>query len=47
MTIFESILVALFCMIVVFCVLGMLWALIRVFSLIIGVIEGFRKKQAS
>ncbi len=35
----ESILVALFCMAVVFAVLGILWAIIRCFSLIILSIE--------
>jgi Na+-transporting methylmalonyl-CoA/oxaloacetate decarboxylase gamma subunit len=35
----ESILTALFCMLVVFAVLGILWAIIRVFSLLINLIE--------
>jgi Na+-transporting methylmalonyl-CoA/oxaloacetate decarboxylase gamma subunit len=39
MAISQSILVALFCMAVVFAVLGMLWAIIRIFSLIINLIE--------
>jgi hypothetical protein len=47
MSVFESILIALFCMVVVFAVLGILWGLIRLFSLIIGAMEGFRKKNAS
>ncbi len=34
----ESVLVALFCMAVVFAVLGILWALIRLFSIIIGML---------
>jgi Oxaloacetate decarboxylase, gamma chain. len=39
MSVSESILVALFCMLVVFIVLGVLWALIRLFSLVIQAIE--------
>ncbi|MDF2905219.1 MAG: hypothetical protein K0R34_540 [Herbinix sp.] len=39
MAISQSILVALFCMAVVFVVLGMLWAIIRIFSMIINAIE--------
>jgi len=35
----ESILIALFCMLVVFTVLGILWAIIRCFSSIIMLIE--------
>lgn len=35
----ESVLVAVFCMVVVFAVLGILWALIRLFSMIIGMLE--------
>lgn len=35
----ESVLVAIFCMAVVFAVLGILWALIRLFSMIIGMLE--------
>ncbi len=39
MTVLESIPIALSCMSVVFAVLGMLWAILRVFSLIIRFIE--------
>ncbi|WFR59242.1 OadG family protein [Anaerocolumna sp. AGMB13025] len=39
MSISESILIGLFCMAVVFAVLGILWAIIRVFSSIIMSIE--------
>lgn len=35
----DSILVAIFCVVVVFAVLGILWAIIRIFSSIIRVIE--------
>ena len=35
----QSILVAVFCMAVVFSVLGVLWAIIRIFSMIITMIE--------
>lgn len=47
MSIPESILIALFCISVVFTVLGILWALIRLFSLVIGAITGSRKKIKS
>lgn len=39
MQISESILIGLFCMAVVFSVLSILWALIRLFSFIIGKLE--------
>lgn len=39
MAISETILVALFVMAVVFTVLGILWVIIKIFSLIIGRIE--------
>jgi Na+-transporting methylmalonyl-CoA/oxaloacetate decarboxylase gamma subunit len=42
MTIPESLLVGLFCMTVVFCVLAMLFAIIRIFS---GLISAFAKDQ--
>ncbi len=45
MSVAESVLVALFCMLVVFVVLGVLWALIRLFSMIIQAIE--KKKDNS
>jgi Na+-transporting methylmalonyl-CoA/oxaloacetate decarboxylase gamma subunit len=35
----KSILVAIFCMAVVFVVLGVLWAIVRIFSLLINSIE--------
>lgn len=35
----ESVLVAIFCMAVVFAVLGILWALIRIFSFAISILE--------
>lgn len=43
----TSLLVALFCMLVVFAVLSILFALIRVFSAIIGVFTTGRKKPVS
>ncbi len=46
MAISQSILVALFCMAVVFAVLGMLWAIIRIFSLIINLIENNQQKES-
>jgi Na+-transporting methylmalonyl-CoA/oxaloacetate decarboxylase gamma subunit len=39
MSLIESILVAVFTMAVVFVVLGMLWAIIRVFSSVIQAVE--------
>jgi Na+-transporting methylmalonyl-CoA/oxaloacetate decarboxylase gamma subunit len=36
----ESMLIALFCMAVVFAVLAILWALIRLFSLVVRKLEG-------
>ncbi len=39
MQVTQSILVAIFCMAVVFAVLGVLWAIIRIFSMIIMIIE--------
>ncbi|MDF2942570.1 MAG: hypothetical protein K0S01_1428 [Herbinix sp.] len=47
MSISESILTALFCMIVVFAVLGVLWAIIRLFSSIILIIEKTKEKRSS
>lgn len=44
MSVPESILYALFCMVVVFVVLIMLWAIIRVFSFLTTMIE---KKQTA
>jgi len=43
----ESISVALFCMVVVFAVLGMLWAIIRIFSYAIRLIEYRNVKGSS
>lgn len=43
----ESVLIALFCMAVVFVVLGILWGLIRIFSFIIGIIEKRNEKSSS
>ncbi len=45
MTLSESLLIALFCMAVVFSVLGILWAVIRLFSATIMTIE--KKKEKS
>jgi Na+-transporting methylmalonyl-CoA/oxaloacetate decarboxylase gamma subunit len=42
MSLSESILIAVFCMAVVFAVLGILWVLIRLFS---AVIMGIEKKN--
>jgi Na+-transporting methylmalonyl-CoA/oxaloacetate decarboxylase gamma subunit len=42
MTISQSLLVGLFCMTVVFCVLAMIFVIIRIFSALIGI---FAKKQ--
>lgn len=39
MSLLDSVLTALFCMAVVFAVLGILWILIRLFSFIISVFE--------
>lgn len=39
MSVSESILVAIFCMGVVFVVFGMLWVFMRIFSLVIQTIE--------
>lgn len=47
LTLAESLLYALFCMVVVFVVLGVLWALIRVFSILIGFIEKLSNKSTS
>jgi Na+-transporting methylmalonyl-CoA/oxaloacetate decarboxylase gamma subunit len=47
MSLSESILIALFCMAVVFAVLGVLWAIIRVFSTIIMSIEKKRGANSS
>jgi Na+-transporting methylmalonyl-CoA/oxaloacetate decarboxylase gamma subunit len=44
MTFIESILIALFCIAVVFSVLGILWGIIRVFSTIINIIEQKQEK---
>lgn len=43
----ESILTALFCMAVVFAVLGILWAMIRIFSSFIGMIENKHGKDTT
>lgn len=43
----DSVLVALFTMSVVFAVLAMLWAIIRVFSLIIQTLESRKAKISS
>ena len=43
----ESILTALFCMAVVFTTLSLLWAIIRLFSIIIRMIERPKKKDPS
>ncbi|MDF2908856.1 MAG: hypothetical protein K0R34_4177 [Herbinix sp.] len=45
MAISQSILVALFCMAVVFSVLGMLWAIIRIFSIVINMIDNNHGKE--
>ncbi len=39
MSFIESVLVALFCMAVVFVVLGMLWAILRLFSSAVRLLE--------
>lgn len=39
MSVLESVLTALFCMLTVFAVLGILWGLIRLFSIIVQSIE--------
>ncbi len=41
----KSILVAIFCMAVVFVVLGVLWAIVRIFSLLIKSIEQKQDKK--
>ncbi len=46
MPVSESILVAVFCMAVVFAVLIMLWAIIRVFSYLIHSLEKGNKTKA-
>jgi Na+-transporting methylmalonyl-CoA/oxaloacetate decarboxylase gamma subunit len=46
MTLSESILVAIFCMAVVFAVLGVLWLIIRLFSLAIQTIEKRNEKDS-
>lgn len=46
MTLSESILVALFCMAVVFAVLGILWFIIRLFSMAIQAIEKRNEKDS-
>jgi Na+-transporting methylmalonyl-CoA/oxaloacetate decarboxylase gamma subunit len=43
----ESILTALFCIAVVFAVLGILWAIIRLFSSLIQVIEKKNDKSSN
>jgi Na+-transporting methylmalonyl-CoA/oxaloacetate decarboxylase gamma subunit len=45
MSLSESILIALFCISVVFAVLGLLWAIIRVFSSFIKAIEKRNEKS--
>ncbi len=47
MPVSESILVAVFCMAVVFAVLILLWAIIRVFSYLIRGLEKGRKTEAA
>ncbi len=46
MSLYDSILTALFCMAVVFAVLAILWAIIRLFSSIIRVIEKRNEKSS-
>lgn len=46
MQVTQSILVAIFCMAVVFAVLGVLWFIIRIFSMIITMIEQKTGKAA-
>lgn len=46
MSIFQSIIIALFCMAVVFSVLIFLWAIIRLFSVLIKVIEKRNEKTS-
>ncbi len=41
----ESILIAIICMAVVFAVLGILWAIVRIFSLLIKSIEQGQNKK--
>ncbi len=47
MNLTDSILVALFCMAVVFCILAVLWGLIRVFSFIIRSFESKSNSESS
>ncbi|GEM_PF-2424933 len=47
MTLTESFLIAVFCMAVVFSVLGMLWIFIRLFSASIMALERLKNKKAS
>jgi Na+-transporting methylmalonyl-CoA/oxaloacetate decarboxylase gamma subunit len=47
MSLSDSILVAIFCMVVVFAVLGILWAIIRIFSSIIRVFENRNGESSS
>lgn len=46
MSLSESILVAFFCMVVVFAVLGILWFILRVFSSIISAFEKKNEKNS-
>ncbi len=46
MQVAQSILVAIFCMAVVFAVLGVLWAIIRIFSMLITIIEKKIRQEA-
>lgn len=47
MSISESILVAIFCLAVVFSILALLWGVIRIFSSVIQYIEHTGKKDSS
>ncbi|HHV12205.1 MAG TPA: OadG family protein [Clostridiales bacterium] len=47
MSFFDSVLVAIFCMSVVFIVLGLLWAMIRLFSIAIAAIEKRTNKASN
>ncbi|WP_084558512.1 OadG family transporter subunit [Anaerocolumna xylanovorans] len=45
MPVSEAFLYAIFCMLVVFVVLVALWGIIRLFSLVIGLIEGRKQSR--
>jgi Na+-transporting methylmalonyl-CoA/oxaloacetate decarboxylase gamma subunit len=47
MSLSDSLLTALFCMAVVFAVLGILWAIIRLFSSLIRAIEKTNEKSST